>query len=284
MYKEKEHKDKLLIMQKRYKSNPTAALDPKEFQPFTLKEVIPINHNTSTFRFRLPEEATELGLPTASCIVTKIVDGVKSDGKKNVVIRPYTPVEDPAKGYTGTFDLIIKKYKDGPMSTHIHSMKPGDKLDMKGPVPKFPYTANKEGHIGMIAGGSGITPMLQVIQRIFANPEDKTRVSLVFANVTEEDILLKSYFDDLEKKHPEQFRVFYSLDKPPANWNGFSGFVNDDLLKRALPKPGTGKVFVCGPGGMMNHISGPKAPDYSQGELAGLLKKLGYKKDDVFKF
>lgn len=35
---------------------------------------------------------------------------------------------------------------------------------------------------------------------------------------------------------------------------------------------------------MMASISGQKAPDYSQGELSGLLKELGYEKDQVFKF
>ena len=42
-----------------------------------------------------------------------------------------------------------------------------------------------------IAGGSGLTPMLQVAQEITRNPEDKTEVTLVFANVSEDDILLK---------------------------------------------------------------------------------------------
>jgi cytochrome-b5 reductase len=35
---------------------------------------------------------------------------------------------------------------------------------------------------------------------------------------------------------------------------------------------------------MMKAVSGPKAPDYTQGEIGGMLKKLGYKEEDVFKF
>ncbi len=41
---------------------------------------------------------------------------------------------------------------DGPMSTYIFSLKPGDVLEMKGPFKKYDYEANKEKHIGMIAG------------------------------------------------------------------------------------------------------------------------------------
>ena len=43
-------------------------------------------------------------------------------------------------------------------------------------------------------------------------------------------------------------------------------------------------VYVCGPPGMMNHISGDKNPDKSQGELKGLLKKLEFSEAQVYKF
>ena len=254
-----------------------------QFRSFILKEVIPINHNTKTFRFALPQGTTELGLPTASCLVTKFVNGEKPDGKPNVVIRPYTPIEDPSQP-TGYFDLVVKRYPTGVMSSHIHSLKVGDSLDMKGPNIKYPYQANTFKEIGMIAGGTGITPMLQVLQRILANPADKTKVNLVFANETEEDILLRDYLDDVAKKHPEQVKVYHCINKPPKGWQQGSGFVNENILKEFMPKPGQGKVFICGPPPMLTAISGSKAPDYSQGQVGGLLKKLGYTEEDVFKF
>lgn len=55
---------------------------------------------------------------------------------------------------------------------------------MKGPLPKIEYKPNIKKHIGMIAGGSGITPMLQVAHEILKNPQDQTEVRLIFANVT----------------------------------------------------------------------------------------------------
>ena len=41
---------------------------------------------------------------------------------------------------------------------------------------------------------------------------------------------------------------------------------------------------MCGPPPMMEHISGNKAKDKSQGELKGILKDMGYSSDQVFKF
>lgn len=172
------------------------------------------------------------------------------------------------------------------MSTHIHNLKPGDTLDFKGPLPKYTWEANKHNHIALLAGGTGITPMYQLVRSIFSNPNDNTKVTLVFGNVTEKDILLKQELAELENKYPQRFRAFYVLDNPPKGWAGGSGFITKDLLKTVLPEPKSDniKIFVCGPPGLMKSISGPKVSPKDQGELTGSLKDLGYSKDQVYKF
>lgn len=138
---------------------------------------------------------------------------------------------------SGFIELVIKKYKDGPMSEHLHSMKPDQRLDFKGPIPKYPWTPNKHAHICLVAGGTGITPMYQLARAIFKNPSDKTKVTLVFGNVTEADILLKHEFEELENQYPQRFRAFYVLDKPPETWQQGKGHINKELLKTVLPEP-----------------------------------------------
>lgn len=173
------------------------------------------------------------------------------------------------------------------MSEHLHSMNPGQRLDFKGPIPKYPWEANKHDHIALIAGGTGITPMYQLARAIFKNPEDKTKVTLIFGNVSEEDVLLKREWENLEQDYPNRFRAFYTLDNPPEGWpESAKGFITKELLKTVLPKPQDGnvKVFVCGPPGMYKAISGPKKSPADQGELEGYLKELGYSKDQVYKF
>ena len=172
------------------------------------------------------------------------------------------------------------------MSQHLHSMQVNDRLSFKGPLPKYPWEANKHDHIGLIAGGTGITPMFQLARQIFKNPEDKTKVTLVFGNVTEDDILLKKELQDLENTYPQRFKAFYVLDNPPQGWTGGKGFITKDLLKTVLPEPKEGniKLFVCGPPGLYTAISGNKISPKDQGELTGALKELGYDKEQVFKF
>jgi hypothetical protein len=54
--------------------------------------------------------------------------------------------------------------------------------------------------------------ILQIIQAICRNPKDQTKVSLIFANVSVEDILLKETLDELASKH-DNFTVYYVLNK-----------------------------------------------------------------------
>jgi cytochrome-b5 reductase len=128
--------------------------------------------------------------------------------------------------------------------------------------------------------------MYQLMRAIFKNPEDKTKVTLVFGNISEEDILLKHELEDLENTYPQRFRAFYLLDKPPEGWAGGKGFITKELLKTVLPEPKeeNTKIFVCGPPGLYKAVSGAKKSPADQGELTGILKELGYKQEQVYKF
>jgi len=243
--------------------------------------ITPVTHNTKKFRFELPSENHVSGLKTASALLTKF----QGPEDKKPVIRPYTPIND--EGARGYMELLIKRYEGGPMSSHIHGMTVDQTLSFKGPIPKYEWTPNKHDQIALIAGGTGITPMYQLMRAIFSNPDDKTKVTLIVGNLSEDDVLLKQELAHFENTYPQRFRALYILDKAPktAGW-ATQGRVTKELLKTSLPEPGSGnyKIFVCGPPGLYKAVSGTKISPKDQGELAGMLKDLGYKKEDVFKF
>ncbi|KAL7096996.1 hypothetical protein ACP275_10G115100 [Erythranthe tilingii] len=262
-------------------TTPKVALNPDKWIEFKLQDKVQASHNSQLFRFSF-DPNVKLGLDVASCIITRAPTGQNAEGKTKYAIRPYTPISDPdAKGY---FDLLIKVYPEGKMSQHFASLKPGDVVEVKGPIEKLRYSANMKKHIGMIAGGTGITPMLQIIDSILKNPDDNTQVSLLYANVSPDDILLKKKLDMLSASNPN-LKVFYTVDNPTKDWLGGRGFISKQMVVKGLPVPSDDTlILVCGPPGMMNHISGDKAKDRSQGELSGILKELGYTEDMVYKF
>ncbi|KAJ3796968.1 cytochrome-b5 reductase [Lentinula aff. detonsa] len=259
-------------------------LDPENFKDFRLKKIIPYNHNTSEFIFELPNNEASL-LPVASCIVVKASDPeALKDEKGKPIIRPYTPIS-PSE-HKGELTLLIKKYDNGNASKHIHGLKEGDTLSIKGPIPKFPYKVNEFEEVALIGGGSGITPLYQIVTNALSNGSNRTKFTLLFSNVTEADILLKSDFEALKKKYPTKFDVVYVLDKPPAGWTGLSGYISKEVIQQHVAPASLNekvKVFVCGPPGQVAALAGKKA-GMKQGELGGILKELGYTEDQVYKF
>jgi cytochrome-b5 reductase len=75
------------------------------------------------------------------------------------------------------------------------------------------------------------------------------------------------------------------VDKPVADWKHYKGYVNEKMIKETMPQPDEGNIImVCGPPPMLESVSGPKGPNFTQGEVGGTLKKMSYSSDHVFKF
>lgn len=253
-------------------------LKPDVFQEFELKEKTVISHNVAIYRFALPSPNAILGLPIGQHISIG-AELAQPDGSTKEIVRSYTPISgDHQPGY---FDLLIKSYPTGNISKHMASMKVGQPLRVKGPKGAFVYTPNMVRHFGMIAGGTGITPMLQVVRAIIRGRAagDRTQVDLIFANVTPQDILLKEDLDALAKED-SGFRVHYVLDQPPEGWTGGVGYVTGDMITQWLPKPASDvKILLCGPPPM---VSALKKTTLALGfEKARPVSKL---EDQVFAF
>ncbi|EXF85289.1 NADH-cytochrome b5 reductase 1 [Colletotrichum fioriniae PJ7] len=228
-------------------------LKPDTFQDFELKEKTIISHNVAIYRFNLPSEKAILGLPIGQHISIG-ANCPQPDGTTKEIVRSYTPISgDHQPGY---FDLLIKSYPTGNISKYMASMKVGQTLKVRGPKGAFVYTPNMVRHFGMIAGGTGITPMLQIVRAVIRGRPtgDKTEIDLIFANVTPQDILLKEDLDALAKEDAG-FRVHYVLDKPPAGWTGGVGYVTGDMITKLLPKAADDvKLLLCGPPPMVSGL------------------------------
>ena len=243
-----------------------------------------LSHDTRRFRFSLPTPAHVLGLPIGQHIY------LSATVKGALVVRPYTPVtSDDDKGY---FDLVVKVYfanvhpkfpEGGKMSQHLESLAIGDKILVRGPSGRLEYrgagrfairkTKTSEpvvtsySKVGMIAGGTGITPMLQLIEAICKDPADRTQCWLLFANQTEQDILCRERLEQLQKQHADQVKIWYTVDKGSAGWNYSVGFVSSDMISAHLPPPASDTlVLMCGPPPMINFACTPNLDKLSYGQ------------------
>merc|ERR1712002_53944 len=276
--------------EKKKKKQPVTLQDPTVKYPLQLIDKQEISHDTKKFRFGLPSAAHVLGLPVGQHVyLSAKVNGL-------LVVRAYTPVSsDEDQGHV---DLVVKVYyknihpsfpEGGKMSQYLDNMALGDTIDFRGPNGLLVYKGNgqfsirpdkksepkvrKFKHVGMIAGGTGITPMLQLIRRITEDPNDNTMCSLIFANQTEKDILLREELEQVKKSHPDKVKLWYTLDKPPQDWRYGSGFVTSDMIKDHLPAPSSDVLVVlCGPPPMIQYACLPN------------LDKLGHKTENIFAY
>lgn len=265
------------------------ALMKDTWTPFTLTNIEPHSRNTKIYHFSFPDDAKDkaAGGEVASALLVKSPEGDEEvkDDKGKPVIRPYTPISSPDE--TGSLTLMIKRYQDGKLTPFIASMQPGSQLLFKGPITKYQYQSNAFDRGLCIAGGAGITPMYQLISHSLRMKEDKTKWTLVFSNVSEDDILLRKDWDNLAQANPERLDVKYVIDKASKGWNGETGFITAPMISKFFPrKEGDNEkvmAFVCGPPPQVKSIAGPKDGP-RQGELLGALKELGYVSEEVFKF
>lgn len=107
--------------------------------------------------------------------------------------------------------------------------------------------------------------MYQVLTHALADKSNKTKFTLLFANVTEKDILLREEFDALAKKHPDTFKVVYYISEGDKDWKGrllFSGaqvtskralgetgYISKEGVQKYIAGAEAGnkvKIFVCG--------------------------------------
>uniref|UniRef100_A0A3B5BBL7 NADH-cytochrome b5 reductase n=1 Tax=Stegastes partitus TaxID=144197 RepID=A0A3B5BBL7_9TELE len=234
-----------------------------------------VSHDTRRFRFALPSPEHVLGLPIGQHIYLS----AKIDGK--LVVRPYTPVSsDDDKGYV---DLVVKIYfkgvhpkfpEGGKMSQYLESLKLNDTIDFRGPSgllvyngkgvfavkpdKKSPAETKTAKHVGMIAGGTGITPMLQLITAVMKDPQDKTVCYLLFANQTEKDILLRPELEEIQVNNPDRFKLWFTVDRAPENWEYSQGFISEDMVREHLPPPSDDTVILmCGPPPMIQFACDP---------------------------
>jgi len=133
------------------------------------------------------------------------------------------------------------------------ALVPGTTIKVKGPKGNMVYTPNTIRAIGMLAGGTGITPMLQIIRAIMKNLEDKTVVTLVYANVTTDDILLRDDLEGLAARFPKKFKLHFVVEKPLEQWNGDTGFITEAMIRKYCPPPASDiKILICGPPPMVS--------------------------------
>merc|ERR1719343_1258095 len=152
----------------------------------------------------------------------KGVDGPE-DAEGKPIIRPYTPVSTNAM--LGQFELMVKVYPDGKMSQFLDALEVGKPVHFKhvGGNVKIQYPFNDKKEIGMIVGGTGITPMIQALHCVLGTKDDTAKVAMLYGSKTSEEILAKETLDAWQALYADRFQVTHVLSDEPGDSSSWTG-------------------------------------------------------------
>jgi ferredoxin-NADP reductase len=145
--------------------------------------------------------------------------------------------------------LTVERVKDGEVSPYLlDELRVGDQLELRGPIGGyFVWTAAARGPVYLLAGGTGITPLMSMLRyrdRVPSRPP----ALLIYSARSWEDIV---YRDELEAmmRRDSSFRLVYALTRQqPKDWSGHRGRINKGLLAANwFPPAHNPTIYVCGP-------------------------------------
>jgi nitrate reductase (NAD(P)H) len=259
-------------------------LQSKAWSKATLSEKKKISSDTKIFSFSLDHSSQTIGLPIGQHLMMRLRDPKSGEA----IIRAYTPISEGTE--QGTLHVLIKIYYDTPehrggkMTQALDSIPIGDCVDFKGPVGKFEYLSKGLCTIGgkerrvkrfiMVCGGSGITPIFQVLRAVMKDRDDPTRCTVLDGNRVEEDILCREELDAMAELNKERCDLLYTLSRPEASWTGNKGRMDKALFERkvgAPPEDRSSLVLICGPESM-------------EKSARNIFGELGWKDEDLLFF
>ena len=161
--------------------------------------------------------------------------------------RSYSIASEPMR--VGEVVLTVERIPDGEVSAYLHDVVvPGDRVELRGPIGGyFVWEAALGGPLLLIAGGSGVVPLLAML-RHRAGAGSNVQTALVYSSRTREDVI---GFDELEalRSADRSLHILHTLTRSqPPGWTGFARRIDRDMLVEALRPLGSRvQAFICGP-------------------------------------
>lgn len=235
-----------------------------QFHSLKISKIVSETSDAKTYFFEIPEAIKDLYQFKAGQYLTLKTD---IDGKE--VRRAYSICTSPDASSLG---VTVKLVKNGIMSSFLFDKaKEGDRLDVMTPEGNFvvrPDHMQKRNHF-FIAAGSGITPVMSMIQTILEH-EPKSTCHLLYGSRDENSVIFKDQLDILEKKYEGQLFVTHVLSQPSTrkeggiaglfakkvtDWKGLKGRISasiiSDFITSGEDKQTPSQFYICGPGDLI---------------------------------
>jgi ring-1,2-phenylacetyl-CoA epoxidase subunit PaaE len=210
-----------------------------------IREIIREAKDTVTLYFEQPEPILDY---KAGQYLTVILDINGKEERRSYSLCT-SPFVDPYPGIT------VKKVAGGLISNYLNdNLRPGKTIDIMRPKGNFTttYHSKNDRHFVMVAGGSGITPIMGITKSVLVN-EPLTKVTLLYCSRSEEEVIFKKQLDELAARYEGRLQVIHNLSQPSPSWTGLKGRMDATKIQEVLKdKIGPSSLYyLCGPEGLM---------------------------------
>jgi ferredoxin-NADP reductase len=224
-------------------SKPAAQEPSNRDEPLhlTLGRIESQTQDAKTLRFLLPKGQRIAARPGQFLTFEWTIDG-------KPVSRSYSICSSPTHG--NFIEITAKRVENGYVSQFLNDRaKAGLTVNARGPYGRFCFDESKHQRIVLIAGGSGITPMMAMLRYIddLCIPVDAT---LVYCVRSEQDVFFKSELAALQSRL-SRFRCVLVLSQPSSDWGGWKGRLQREVFESEIDKPLESTFFLCGPSAFM---------------------------------
>lgn len=169
--------------------------------------------------------------------------------------RSYSAASEPER--RGEIDLTVQYLENGEVSSYMHEvLVPGDLIEVRGPIGGyFVWMASLGGPLLLIAGGSGIVPLMSMIRhRAVVGSTVPTR--LLFSSRSLENVIYLKELDMLQSANTGLEVIHTLTDFQPSDWMGYSRRIDDQMLREVVSPLGSNpRIYVCGPTPMVESVA-----------------------------
>jgi ferredoxin-NADP reductase len=221
----------------------STAATPPRFR-LRLARIDAQTHDAKTLRFLVLDGQRLSARPGQFLTFQWPIDGA-------LVPRSYSICSSPAQ--TAYVEITPKRLANGRVSTFLNERAAvGLEVEARGPFGQFCFDETRHRRVVLIAGGSGITPMMSMLRDIDDRCLD-TPVVLLYCVQTRNDVIFEGELRTLARRLPN-FRMVVTVSRADATWDGPTGRLGRELIAASVEDLPASTVFLCGPPPFMDGV------------------------------
>jgi ferredoxin-NADP reductase len=154
----------------------------------------------------------------------------------------------------GVVELTVERIEDGEVSPYlVDELRPGDSFEVRGPIGgHFTWSADEGGPLLLVAGGSGLVPLMSMLRHRAARGA-AVQVHVLVSARSETDLLYADELATLEPREGLRIARTYTRRTPPG-WTGWSGRIDAAMIADVTPGADA-RAYVCGPTSYVEHAN-----------------------------